>query len=73
MATIDKFPVVFLDRDGTIIVDKIFLNNPDEIEFLDGVIEGLKKLYDAGFKLVVVTNQSGIARCFWFKWKVILT
>jgi len=62
MATTDKFPVVFLDRDGTIIVDKIFLNNPDEIEFLDGVIDGLKKLYDAGFKLVVVTNQSGIAR-----------
>ncbi len=62
MATVDKFPIVFLDRDGTIIVDKIFLNNPDEVEFLDGVVEGLKKLYDAGFKLVVVTNQSGIAR-----------
>ncbi|MCX7957030.1 MAG: HAD family hydrolase [Endomicrobia bacterium] len=62
MAADYRFPVVFLDRDGTLIVDKVYLNDPDGIEFLEGVIGGLKKLYDLGFKLVIVTNQSGVAR-----------
>ncbi|MCS7152193.1 MAG: HAD family hydrolase [Endomicrobia bacterium] len=62
MAGIDKYPIIFLDRDGTIIVDKVYLNNPDEVEFIDGVIDGLKKLYDNGYKLVIVTNQSGVSR-----------
>ncbi len=62
MATNDKFPIIFLDRDGTIIVDKVYLNNPKEVEFFDGVIDGLKKLVEKNFKLVIVTNQSGISR-----------
>lgn len=62
MAANDKFAIVFLDRDGTIIVDKAYLNDPEEVEFFSGVIDGLKKLVDKGFKLVIVTNQSGIAR-----------
>lgn len=62
MAESDKLPIVFLDRDGTIIVDKVYLNDPDAVEFIDGVKEGLKKLVSLGFKLVIVTNQSGIAR-----------
>ncbi|MCK5345986.1 MAG: HAD-IIIA family hydrolase, partial [Candidatus Heimdallarchaeota archaeon] len=49
---------VFLDRDGTIIKDKDYLSNPDEIEIIDGSIEALKNLQDAGYKLVVVSNQS---------------
>ena len=57
-----KLPIVFLDRDGTIIVDKVYLNNPDEVEFIDGVIDGLKKLVKARYKLVIVTNQSGVSR-----------
>ncbi len=62
MGQYDKLPIIFLDRDGTIIVDKVYLNDPNEVEFIDGVIEGLKKLYLYGFKLVIVTNQSGISR-----------
>ncbi|MEN3014195.1 MAG: HAD family hydrolase [Endomicrobiia bacterium] len=58
----NKYPIVFLDRDGTLIVDKVYLNNPDEVEFLEGVKEGLKKLVLAGFRLVIITNQSGIGR-----------
>jgi D-glycero-D-manno-heptose 1,7-bisphosphate phosphatase len=50
------------DRDGTIIVDKAYLKDPDEIEFAPGAIEGLRLLRDAGFELVMITNQSGIAR-----------
>jgi D-glycero-D-manno-heptose 1,7-bisphosphate phosphatase len=52
---------VFLDRDGTIIVDKNYLNDPEQIEFLPGAIEGLQALQKE-FLLIVVTNQSGIAR-----------
>jgi D-glycero-D-manno-heptose 1,7-bisphosphate phosphatase len=52
----------FLDRDGTIIVEKNYLADPQKIEFVDGTFEALRELRAAGFKLVVVTNQSGIAR-----------
>lgn len=53
---------VFLDRDGTINVEKDYLIHVDDFEFIHGVPEALKKLQEAGFLLVVVTNQSGIAR-----------
>ena len=53
---------VFLDRDGTIIVDKVYLNDPSGVEFFLGVPEALAKLQKAGFLLIVITNQSGIAR-----------
>lgn len=53
---------VLLDRDGTIIVDKHYLDDPDQIEFLPQAIEGLKRMQEAGFGLVIVTNQSGIGR-----------
>ncbi len=52
---------IFLDRDGTIIVDKNYLNDPEQIEFFPQAIEALKALQN-DFLLIVVTNQSGIAR-----------
>lgn len=55
-------PAVFLDRDGTINVEKNYLYRIEEFEYKPGVIEGLKKLDDMGFILVIITNQSGIAR-----------
>jgi D-glycero-D-manno-heptose 1,7-bisphosphate phosphatase len=55
-------PAVFLDRDGTIIVERHYLAEPAGVELLPGAAEGLRALADAGFALVVVTNQSGIAR-----------
>lgn len=64
---------VFLDRDGTIIVDKNYLSDPDQIEFLYGAVEGLRAIQAAGYLLIVVTNQSGIARGYFTKktaWKV---
>lgn len=51
-----------LDRDGTIIIDKNYLSDPEQIEFARGAIEGLQMLRDAGFTLILVTNQSGIGR-----------
>ncbi len=53
---------VFLDRDGTLIEDVDFLTGTDQIRILPGTIPGLKKLHDAGFLLVVVSNQSAGAR-----------
>ena len=57
-----KNKAVFLDRDGTIIEDKGYLNNPEDLEFIEGAIPALKMFSENGFKLVLVTNQSGIGR-----------
>lgn len=56
---------VFLDRDGTINVDKAYLYQIEDFEYMPDVIEGLKKLQTAGYLLIIVTNQSGIARGFY--------
>jgi D-glycero-D-manno-heptose 1,7-bisphosphate phosphatase len=53
---------VFLDRDGTLIQDRDYLADPEGVILLPGVVEALHLLSDEGFALVVVTNQSGIAR-----------
>lgn len=55
-------PTVFLDRDGTLNREVGFVTAPEQLEVLPGVRESLQRLHDAGFRLVVVTNQSGIAR-----------
>jgi len=54
--------VVFLDRDGTLNEDPGYLNDPEAVKLFDGVPEALSLLSQAGFDLVVVSNQSGIAR-----------
>ena len=56
---------IFLDRDGTINVEKHYLHKIEDFEFLPGVIEGLKLLQEAGYLLIVITNQSGIARGYY--------
>lgn len=53
---------VFLDRDGTIIVDKIYLNDPAAIEYYSDSFSALKGIAQAGYSLIIVTNQSGVAR-----------
>ena len=55
-------PAIFLDRDGTINVDHGYVHEIDNFEFIDGVIEAMQELKAMGFALVVVTNQSGLAR-----------
>jgi D,D-heptose 1,7-bisphosphate phosphatase len=57
-----SYRAVFLDRDNTLVYDPGYLSNPLEVRLLDGVIEGLSILTKAGFRLVIVTNQAGIAR-----------
>jgi D-glycero-D-manno-heptose 1,7-bisphosphate phosphatase len=55
---------VVLDRDGTIIVERDYLSNPLQIEFLPGAVRGLRLLLEMGLGLVVVTNQSAVGRGF---------
>lgn len=56
-------PAIFLDRDGTINFDPGYIKNPDEVYLFDGVAEGIRKLKGGfGFKIIVVSNQSGISR-----------
>src|SRR5579872_4977034 len=57
-----KRPTVFLDRDGTLIEERDYLGDPQRINFLPGVVTGLKRLKKAGFPIVVVSNQSGVGR-----------
>ena len=56
---------IFLDRDGTLIVEKNYLSDPAQVELLPEVPRALKRLQDAGFKLFIVTNQSGIGRGYY--------
>ena len=58
---------VFLDRDGTINVDKNYLYKIEDWQFIDGVIEGLQILQSLDYKLIVISNQSGIARGYYTK------
>ena len=53
---------VFLDRDGTLVRDLGYTHRVEDYELLPGVVAGLRRLLDAGYRLAVVTNQSGIGR-----------
>ncbi|GGE74750.1 D,D-heptose 1,7-bisphosphate phosphatase [Streptosporangium jomthongense] len=53
---------VFLDRDGVINVDHGYVYRPGEFEFIEGVFDACRHLHALGYLLIVVTNQSGIAR-----------
>jgi D-glycero-D-manno-heptose 1,7-bisphosphate phosphatase len=62
MSTLQKKKTVFFDRDGTLIVNQHYLNDPELIVYLPGAFAALALLRDAGFQFVMVTNQSGIAK-----------
>jgi D-glycero-D-manno-heptose 1,7-bisphosphate phosphatase len=53
---------VFLDRDNTLIANDGDLGDPNQVRLLDGVAGGIRALRDAGFRIVVITNQGGVAR-----------
>ncbi|AUQ42188.1 D-glycero-beta-D-manno-heptose 1,7-bisphosphate 7-phosphatase [Yersinia ruckeri] len=55
-------PAIFLDRDGTLNIDHGYVHEIDNFQFIDGVIDACRELKEMGFALVLVTNQSGIAR-----------
>lgn len=55
-------PAIFLDRDGTLVPDDANAGIPARVTLVDGVAPSLRRLRDAGFRLVVATNQGGVAR-----------
>ena len=55
-------PAAFLDRDGVLIVDSGYPHRPDQLVLIPGAAEAVKRLNDAGYVTVIVTNQSGVAR-----------
>ncbi len=57
-----KPQAILCDRDGTLIEDCHFLSRPEQIQWIPGVLETLKQLNELSIKILVVTNQSGVAR-----------
>jgi D-glycero-D-manno-heptose 1,7-bisphosphate phosphatase len=55
-------PAVFLDRDGTLIENVDYINDPRDVKMFEDVPEALRRLKGAGFRVVMITNQSGFAR-----------
>lgn len=58
---------IFLDRDGTINIDKGYVYKIEDFEFIEGTIEALTIFQNLGFKLIVISNQSGIERGYYTK------
>ena len=63
----EKRPAIFLDRDGVINEEVEYLGDPNDFRLIPNVGEGLKKLQDLGFRIIVVTNQAGIALGYYTK------
>ncbi len=58
----ESWPAVFLDRDGTLMRDVDYCGDPKEVEVFPEAAAALRRLKENGYKLVVITNQSGIGR-----------
>ncbi len=56
---------VFLDRDGTVNIEKNYLFKEDEFVFINGAVEAIKIFHDMGYKVIVITNQAGVARGYY--------
>jgi D-glycero-D-manno-heptose 1,7-bisphosphate phosphatase len=58
-------PAVFLDRDGVINKEKGYVHTVDEFHFIDGVFAACREMSKAGYRLIIITNQAGIARGYY--------
>ena len=56
------WPAVFLDRDGTLMRDVDYCGDPGKVKVFPGAAAALRRLKEAGYKLIIITNQSGIGR-----------
>lgn len=60
----EKKKAVFLDRDGTIVIHEPYLSSPEQLQLLPNAAEGIRLFKKSGYLVIVITNQSGIARGF---------
>ncbi|NUO08763.1 MAG: HAD family hydrolase [Candidatus Brocadia sp.] len=67
-----KRKAVFLDRDGTIVVHEPYLSSPDQLKLLPNTAEGIRLFREYGYLIIVITNQSGIARGFFDEERLML-
>ena len=61
----DNCKVVFLDRDGTMNVEVNYLHRKEDLKLIDGTAEAIRLLNKAGYKVIVITNQAGVARGYY--------
>ena len=64
MESLDTKKVIFLDRDGVINHEVNYLRNIEEFKFIDGIFDSCLHFINKGFNIIIVTNQSGIAKGF---------
>lgn len=62
---VHRRPAAFLDRDGVVNQDRGYTHRPEDLVFVDGAPEAIRALNDAGFRVIVVSNQAGVARGFY--------
>lgn len=56
---------LFLDRDGVVNVEKNYLHKPEDFEFVEGIVDVCRRYQEEGYLIIIVTNQSGIARGYY--------
>jgi D-glycero-D-manno-heptose 1,7-bisphosphate phosphatase len=65
LAALRRRPAVFLDRDGVLNLERAYVHRPEQVEWIPGAIECVRRLNDLGYRVVVVTNQAGVAHCYY--------
>ena len=62
MNIVNKYPAIFLDRDGVVSKEVEYITSIEQVEIYDFARESIEMFHDAGWKVIVVTNQSAIAK-----------